>query len=178
MTESNMDIKTSLELLDFYLSKKSLHRSFIICGGASLLLQGIIFRTTRDVDVVAPPIDESLAAAALSVAYDLNLDAHWLNSGPGSIVQDLKEGWEKRVFEVFHGRNLIVFSISREDLIFSKFWALCDRQKDLQDLLLLKPSPAELFGAIEYTKTRDGHPDWPKWVDKQALIVRKGLGYE
>ncbi|MBF0362403.1 MAG: hypothetical protein HQK49_15405 [Oligoflexia bacterium] len=173
-----MDIKQSLILLDIYLGKKGLQKSFVICGGASLILQGIISRATRDIDIVAPPIDTALEEAALSVANDLNLDDHWLNAGPGSIVKDLKVGWENRVVEIFRGTNLVVNSISREDLLFSKFGALCDRQKDLQDIILLKPSLDELIEASDYTKTRDGNPDWPKWVDKQFEITKKALGYE
>jgi len=70
-----------------------------------------------------PPIDDALREAAESVAEDLGLDSHWLNAGPSSIVKDLKVGWDKRVQIVFNESNLVVYSISREDLIFSKFWA-------------------------------------------------------
>ncbi|HAZ11562.1 MAG: hypothetical protein A2X86_21600 [Bdellovibrionales bacterium GWA2_49_15] len=173
-----MDIRQSLQSLNFYLKKKNLNRSFIICGGASLILQGIIARTTRDIDIVAPPIDQALTEVAASVAEDLGLDSHWLNSGPGSIVQDLKDGWEKRVQEIFKDTNLVVYSIARDDLIFTKFWALCDRQKDFEDLILLKPTLAELNQAVEYTKTRDANPDWTNWIDKQAKRLKKELGYE
>lgn len=119
-----MNIKDSLILLNIYLSKKGVKRSFIICGGASLVLQGIISRITKDIDIIAPPIDDILKASALSVSQDLGLDDHWLNSGRETISKDLASGWESRVFEVFKDSNLSVFSISISDLIFTKFWAL------------------------------------------------------
>ncbi len=173
-----MNIQDSLILLNIYLAKKGVKRSFIICGGASLVLQGIISRTTKDIDIIAPPIDDVLKASAVSVSQDLGLDDHWLNCGPESISKDLAEGWESRVFEVFNASNLTVFSISRNDLIFTKFWALCDRQKDKQDLIQLKPSLIELKDAIKQTLTKDQNPHWAEWVNKQGDILRKELGYE
>lgn len=173
-----MNIKDSLILLNIYLGKKGVKRSFIICGGASLVLQGIISRTTKDIDIIAPPIDDILKASALSVSQDLGLDDHWLNTGPESISKDLASGWESRVFEVFNDSNLSVFSISRSDLIFTKFWALCDRQKDKQDLIFLNPSLIELEEAIKQTLSKDQNSHWPEWVNKQGDILKKELGYE
>jgi hypothetical protein len=173
-----MDIRQALILLNLYLKRLEKTSSFIICGGASLILQGIISRATRDVDVVAPPIDAALREAAVHVANDLKLDAHWLNDGPSSLVRDLAPGWEKRVEEVFRDTNLVVYSIARKDLIFSKFWAMCDRQEDKQDVLLLRPSKEELRNVVEYTKTKDANPDWPEWVIKQGHRIGKELGYE
>lgn len=172
-----MNINESLVLLNSYLAKKKIKRSFIICGGASLLLQGIISRVTRDIDIIAPPIDKMLEEAALSVANDLGLDPHWLNCGPETISKDLTIGWQERVIEVFLASNLTVFSLSRSDLIFSKFWAPCDRQKDKDDLILLKPTIEELEIAVNHTITRDGNPDWPEWVLKQSALLKKELGY-
>ncbi len=176
--ERPMKVKDSLILLNTYLKKCRANRSFIICGGASLILQGIISRATKDIDVIAPPIDEALKMAAISVADDLGLDHHWLNNGPTSITTDLREGWQERVIEIFKASNLTVFSISREDLIFSKLWAMCDRGKDEQDLLLLNPSKSELESAIEFVKTKDGNPKWPAHVKEQSNILKRKLGYE
>ncbi len=173
-----MNIADTLTLLNFYLKKKNHKRSFIICGGASLILQGIISRTTKDIDIVAPPIDKILEEAAISVANDLGLDTHWLNSDPETISRDLQKGWEERVFEVFKDSNLVVYSLSRGDLIFSKFWALCDRQKDKQDLILLKPTLKELEDAIAQTVSKDGNPTWGEWVKKQGTLMKRELGYE
>jgi hypothetical protein len=173
-----MNINESLSLLNSYLLKKKEKRSFIICGGASLLLQGIISRTTKDIDIVAPPIDKVLAEAAISVANELGLDPHWLNCGPETISKELEPGWEKRLIEVFLASNLTVFSISRSDLIFSKFWAFCDRQKDKEDLILLNPTPTELDIAVKLTLTKDGNPQWPEWVIKQSIILKKALKHE
>jgi hypothetical protein len=173
-----MNIKDSLQLLNLYLKKKNIKRSFIICGGASLIIQGLVSRTTKDIDIVAPPIDKALSEAADSVASDLGLNSHWLNCGPDSLINNLAKGWKDRIIEVFRSSNLTVFSISREDLIFSKFWALCDRQKDKNDLILLNPSKEELNNAVIQTISCDGNPSWPEWVEKQAKLIKKDLGYE
>ncbi len=173
-----MEVKKSLELLDYYLAKKNLKRSFIICGGGALILRGIISRTTKDIDVVAPPIDNELQSAALSVASDLGLSGHWLNCGPESITKDLEADWQKRVDLLFTGRALQVYSLSRQDLIFSKFWALCDRQKDHSDLIAIKPTLDELKRAADYTAKKDGNPSWPQWVEVQFNKLKKDLGHE
>ena len=72
MTELN--IISTLDLLNFHLAKIEQERSFIICGGAALILQKIATRTTQDVDVVAPEIDLALKQASQEVAKTLGLN--------------------------------------------------------------------------------------------------------
>ena len=64
----------------------------IICGGAALTIEGVVNRTTRDVDVVAlldenevlnaRPLPPAILSAALQVALALGLNGDWLNDGP------------------------------------------------------------------------------------------------
>lgn len=174
----DLDIKKALNLLNFYLVKVSQSRSFTICGGASLYLQGIISRTTRDVDIVGEEIDTVLSEAALLVAKDLGLKPKWLNSEPKSLARDMRLGWEDRIFLVYSDTNLQIFSISREDMVFAKFYAYCDRQKDLEDIIALKVTLSEINEAFELTKLKDGNPLWPKHVETQLLKLKKRLNYE
>lgn len=174
----DLNIKGALELLNFYLQKKNQTRAFTICGGASLYLQGITTRTTRDIDMVGEDMDQILTEAALLVAKDLGLKPKWLNTEPKSLARDMKPGWKDRVFLIHEDSHLKVFSISRSDMIFAKFYAYCDRQKDIEDLISMKVSPEEITDASNYTKTKDGHPLWPKHVDEQTLKLRIRVGYE
>jgi hypothetical protein len=174
----DLDIKNALNLLNFYLKMKNQTRAFTICGGASLFLQGITTRTTRDIDVVGAEIDSSLQEAAVLVAKDLGLKPLWLNSEPKALARDMKPGWEERIFLIYEESHLKVFSISREDMIFSKFYAYCDRQKDIEDLVSLKVTSSEINEALNWTKTMDTNPLWPKHTEDQAQKLRKRLGYE
>lgn len=173
----DLDIKSALELLNFYLKRKNEQRSFTICGGASLYLQGINTRTTRDIDVVGDEIDEALSEAALLVARDLGLKPNWLNSEPKSLTRDMKSGWENRIFLIHEDTQLKIYSISRSDMIFAKFYAYCDRQKDIEDLISLNVTDDEITEAAEFTKLKDGNPQWPNHVEEQQLKLRKRLGY-
>jgi len=166
-------------ILNKHLKKRGLHRSFIICGGASLILQGQSRRGrgTKDVDVVAPEIDATLMKAAVEVSEELGISSKWLNSDSKGLTRDMNPGWENRVVEVYTASHLQVYSISREDLIFAKFWAYCDRQKDLGDLVDLKVSPEEIERAANKTKNMDGNAAWPDYVDEQTQKLRKKLGY-
>jgi hypothetical protein len=174
----DLDIRKTLDLLNFYLEKNGLNRTFIICGGASLILQGIITRGTQDVDIVGPKIDDRLEEAAVYVASQLGLNPNWLNCAPRGLARDMTPGWEERIFEVYNSSCLIVHSISREDMIFAKFYAYCDRQKDLQDLLDLKVTKSEVEKAAQMTVQKDAHPLWPKYVKEQELQLKQRLGYE
>jgi hypothetical protein len=88
----DLDIRKTLDLLNFFLREKGLSRTFIICGGASLILQGIIGRGTKDIDVVGPEIDEALREAAVYVAEQLGLNPYWLNTEPKGLAKDMAPG--------------------------------------------------------------------------------------
>ncbi len=175
-----LDIAQSLDLLNFYLKKKVLSRSFIICGGAALILQGITRdgRITKDVDVLAPEIDQALKEASVQVANDLGLYPQWLNTDAKSLLKDLEAGWESRTFEIYKNTNLHVSSISRKDMIFAKFYAYCDRGRDLSDLIDLKVTLDEIKKASERTMDKDGNLRWPALVLEKAAELKKELGYE
>lgn len=53
---------------------------------------------------------------------------------------------------------------------------MCDRQKDLADLMALKPTEAELLVVAERVKQCDANENWPQYVDECVSVVLKGLG--
>jgi hypothetical protein len=69
------------------------------------------------------PLPEPLESAARTVAGDLNLDPHWLNTGPASQWKTgLPPGLEGRVsWQSFGG--LSVGLVGRRDLVFFKLYA-------------------------------------------------------
>jgi hypothetical protein len=61
----------------------------VVCGGCSLIVSGLVHRTTNDVDVLAlmasgnlmspDPLPETLLIAAKEVAEDLGLPVEWVS---------------------------------------------------------------------------------------------------
>lgn len=161
---NHMDAKSVFKALDKELKSAKVQRELIICGGAALIALGVVSRQTRDVDVLSPLIDKNLKNIAIKLAPSLGLKENWLNNGPIELTEELPKGWESRSSIVFEGSNLIVKSISRSDLIFSKLYAACDRQDDLGDLVTLKPSDKELKAAEAWVLQRDASDIWPQIV--------------
>lgn len=65
----------------------------VVCGGAAMIVTGLLSRTTTDVDIVAllddsqklvapVPLPDSLLQAAREVAETTRLSENWLNNGP------------------------------------------------------------------------------------------------
>ncbi|MFQ6047630.1 MAG: DUF6036 family nucleotidyltransferase, partial [Gemmatimonadales bacterium] len=107
------------------------HVAIVVTGGSALILQGLVDRTTADVDVLAvaqreqgrrairppDPLPNPLARAIERVAQDLGLPPHWLNTVAGSQWQTgLPPGLQERLrWRVFGG--LSVGLVSRYDLL-------------------------------------------------------------
>jgi hypothetical protein len=148
------NIKKILSDFDMKLGEKNDKREITIFGSASLLLQSIArkSRTTIDIDVIEPFVDDILRKTAAEVAEKLRLPEEWLNSAGHFFSKDLPEGWQKRTRIIYHGKNLTVRSLGREDLISTKFDAYCDRDKidDLNDLIDLEPTNAEFQRAVKW----------------------------
>lgn len=176
----NINIQDSLKLLNYYLAKKGEKRTFVICGGASLVLQGIEGRGTADIDIVGPEIDNLLREASLSVATDLGLHAKWLNDDVQKIFsKDIPIKWEARVFELFSASHLIVHSLSKLDMAALKFLAECDRQKDLQDLVDLSLSELEIDKVVKHALTRNpGTDNWAEIVEMVNSKLKEKMKYE
>lgn len=145
------------------------HRLEVVAiGGGSLLLLGLIERPTKDLDLVALKIGETLVKPiplppALSEAADdvgkvMKLPAGWLNAGPAAMLDlGLPEGFLERTIRREYG-GLVVYLASRYDQICFKLYAAADdspRGKHFADLRQLAPTPHELLQAAAWTVTHD-----------------------
>lgn len=173
------DINQVFALLDEELYKISdtIH-TITICGGATMMFFDRR-NSTNDVDVLDGVVDEEMKLASLEVAKKLQLKENWLNSSSNSFKYCYSDGWEKRVGNAFTGKALIVNSISREDLLQSKFYAFIDRGFDFEDLISLRPTRKEV---IRLMKVAFANPKNVSQGKKMIVLETKslltGLGHE
>ena len=150
-------------------------KTITIFGSSALIAQNFIDRATHDVDVIDPKLDPQFQVAAMEIAPTLGLDPTWLNSAGTVFSRHLPEGWESRTQVIFRGDALKVKSLSRGDLILTKFLSACQRVGvDSEDLASMKPSTIELKSAKKWALQRESTPEWPTRVDT-VLEKVKGL---
>jgi hypothetical protein len=171
-----MDALAVFRALDQELAKRRLQREIVICGGAALIALGVLSRETRDVDVLEPELDNAFLEAAKPVGKALGLHEGWLNNGPRDIAKELPKAWESRCTDVFKGSALQVRSIGRSDLICTKVYAAACRTDDIDDLVELTPTAAELKQAEAWTLKRDAADIWPRIVTECLAEVRRRMG--
>lgn len=172
-----------LPKFDEFLTEKQLTFEAIAVGGTALALLGVITRETRDCDILSPNIPKNIEEAAKEFSVKMKsegveLRADWLNNGPSSLIPDLPKDWELRVLIIFDGKSLRLSCLGRPDFLKTKLFALCDRDIDLGDCLLLKPTATELKDSLNWVKQRDAHPKWPERVEFVFQNLAKRLGYE
>ncbi len=160
-----MDTLSSLKLLDAELERLGVERRLFICGGAALILMKVTSRSTMDIDVLQPKVDQTLDQAAKLVAKKLGLSDSWLNNGPEDLLRYLDDQWEANCSKVYDGHALQVFALGRKDLIKSKLWAACDRMDDIPDIIALKPTQEELQEARSWVLQVDASEVWPQIVE-------------
>jgi len=99
-----------------------------ICGGAGLILTGLIDRTTRDIDTLFP--------------------VPW--------PKKLAEAFMNRAKKVKFGKRITVYFASRYDQVFFKVYAAADRGGyHVDDLLTLNPTEEEMLAAARWCLTHD-----------------------
>src|SRR5690606_2942500 len=98
------------------------------------------------------------------------------NSGPSILLQHLPTDWRSRIQQLYVGQSLRLSTLGRVDLIRSKLWAMCDRMRDVEDLIALQPDEREIELAVAWVKPLDANPDWPVHVESMALALRRRLG--
>ena len=173
-----MNVKQALDELDALVHQREAAEALLICGGASLILQGVISRDTQDVDVLHPVIDPILTDDITAVAKSLEISTDWVNNGPISLINELPMGWQDRTIPVYQGKALTVTSLGRHEMILTKAFAFCDRGRDREDLLKLNVTPDELASARLWVQDRDANPQWPEWVRDQLTQFAKEAGHE
>ena len=160
-----MNSESILNIFEAELQGHSEHLEITICGGAAIQLLGYSNRPTKDIDVIVPTIPEHLQPLIKSIANTHQLAEDWLNNGPASLIHDLEIGWQDRTTLLYMGQHLTIRVLSRQDLIFSKLYAMCDRREDIRDLLAMKVTNEDLQIAGTLVKEKDGNPNWPEWVN-------------
>lgn len=165
--------------------------SIVVVGGAGLSLQGIVERTTDDVDVIAradsdeegegvvlvrpDPLPEALQEAVARVARDYGLDPHWLNT---EIADQWKTGLPPSLETSLTWRRfggLRVGVAGRRSLIALKLFAAVDQGPEsvhYQDLLALSPTDEELQDAAEWVMSQDPSPSIETHVEQVIDHVR------
>ena len=182
----------ALETLGELLEERGHRYELAVVGGGSLLLQGLLSRTTADLDVVAriessgyltaEPLPEVLKEAVAEVAtlfsdIGRTIGSSWLNSGPTDLLRfGLPEGFSARS-ELRNYGALTLRLAGRLDQIAFKLYAAVDqgpRSKHFRDLQELKPSREELVFGARWTVTHDTSEPFEDQL-RQAL---KALGVE
>ena len=161
-------LRDALALLGALLAAEGETARIAVVGGSAMLLDGLIARATRDVDVVALVEGDELVGVSESsaglnryvsaVALELGLEPHWLNFGPTSLLDaGLPTGFLRRCRAETFGA-LTVFIADRYDLIHMKLYAATDHgptSKHMADLEAMKPSPQELEDARRWCMEHD-----------------------
>ncbi len=177
IARKSVDIKKALSLLDKELVMKKFNVELIICGGAALILMGIVSRETVDVDVITKLIPDAVLEAAKVVAKKLKYPEDWLNNKASPILDRLPVNWEDHLITVFTGKAVTIKSISRQDLISAKLHAAVDRKAaDYDDILDLNPTVLELDRARDYCLRLAQHETYEIWVNGYVKLLKKDLG--
>ncbi|HTX10046.1 MAG TPA: DUF6036 family nucleotidyltransferase [Solirubrobacteraceae bacterium] len=89
-------VRELLGALSEQLAARGQHYELVVVGGSALLAQGLVERTTQDIDVVAlrqagalskaDPFPPELIGARNRVASDFGLPENWLNPGPADLM--------------------------------------------------------------------------------------------
>lgn len=176
MTSPLFNPQDIIPAFDRYLGDLGLTFSAIAIGGAALSVLGIITRHTRDLDLLEAEIPAAIRKAAVDFARQHQLAEDWLNTGPASLAKDLPVGWRGRTQPLFDGESLKLTTLARIDLIRVKLWAMCDRMRDVDDLVALAPSDEELTTAAACVTPLDANPQWPAHVATNVAALRGRLG--
>jgi len=164
----------------------------LVCGGASLIVNGWVTRSTQDVDVLtlcgaeAPDqedlcrcneLPEYLKEAVSKVASGFGLSREWLNVGPSGLVQlGLPHDLVARSIRRDYGPKLSVFYISRFDQIHFKLYAaICGHERHFQDLRKLKPTEDEIRSAKAWVENTLYDAILP--AEMAAVMEDLGYGY-
>ncbi|CAN5697747.1 hypothetical protein BH11VER1_BH11VER1_42450 [soil metagenome] len=165
------------------------HETLVIIGGSALISLGFITRSTKDVDIMAGvdaerglvdprPMSAVLRSAAENVARELQLDPHWLNTGPADqVLAGLPEGFLSRLTRRDYGTRLTICLPDRFDLIHLKLFAIMDQGKGRHsnDLAALHPTDEELLMAARWVLTQDAGEVFPQIV--RSTLTDLGYGH-
>ena len=183
---SQAEIIRALRALGEIMLSRGVHMAVVAVGGTALILQNIVERTTKDVDVIAisrhvgegepteiespDPFPEDLTLAISKVARDYDLPDDWMNPTIGlQWKTGLPPGLAERIH--WHHYDALWFGVAdRYDLIFLKLYAAADSEGPssvhFQDLLALRPTEIELDEAAEWVRSQDTSPQFAEILEQ------------
>jgi len=194
-----MEMTEGLEALGELLTNRNLTFDIVVVGGGALLLHDLVDRPTQDMDVVALvkggrwtspktlPAEFVDAVREVAAALDLPREPRdakdWLNTGPVFLRKlGLPDGFRRRA-ELRTFGNLKVRLAARADLITLKLWAATDskrgarRKVDIEDVIKMSPSVAEIRDAVAWCAQKDGRPEFAE-VEARPVLDALGFGLE
>lgn len=104
----------------------------LIGGGAAMLLAHKVPLSTMDIDAIPMRTQvepAELDALAKKVGRDLKISPHWLTGFFGTFTYTIPPDYEKRLVEVYSGKNLKAVALGLEDLLIMKCFSR--REKDI-----------------------------------------------
>jgi len=175
----NIDVIVAISELDQAISQLGKSYTLYTCGGAALIFLGYDDRRTGDIDIIEEELTDDLKQAAKDVAQKLGIGDDWLNNSVYPLGNRLGKNWKSQCNTLYQGKAVTLKSISRQDLINSKFHATVERYgKDYQDLLWLKPSLEELEAAKQYTLKQGAAETYEVFVNHYFQELKKDLAHE
>lgn len=175
MKKALFDPKEIIPKFDEFLTLKRLRFEGVAIGGAALVVLDIIQRSTRDVDLLEVEIPEPISKAAIQFASLHGLSEQWFNAGPADLLMNLPSNWKTDLQLLYSGKSLTLRTLSRINIIRTKFWAMCDRMRDVDDLIAISPSDDEIKIAVQWVSPLDANPGWPKHVESMADALKARL---
>lgn len=152
-------------------------RVTVILGGAvaAMVTAGLpASRATHDCDVLASEPDEQWQAvqqAAGEVARQRGLPADWLNRDARMYAHLLPLGWRGRCQTVGQFGPLTVLAISRRDLMAMKLMGAAVRPQDLEDILAMRPTAADVTFLHEHLNRLDAESLTGEGHDAERAIL-------
>ena len=164
-------LEQALEALGRVLASRGLAYELATVGGSSLMLLGLIERSTSDLDVVAliedgryvkaKSLPTPLLEAVEEVGRVFQVRPDWINAGPADLLDfGLPPGFSERT-EIRRYGPLTLHVASRADQVALKVYAAADygsRSKHFQDLQVLEPTAQELVAGARWAVTQDPSP--------------------
>lgn len=170
---------------------------WLVCGGVALALQGLMSRSTHDLDVVASVVESSLSVVPLTGFSEAVLRAidrvsndrpelgthstRWVNLGASGLLRlGLPRGLEQRWRVHVVGPRLTLLLPGRADLVALKLFAAVDpvpRRQPIHkaDLEAMSPTRLELESSIDWLLTIPDPNDQLRAELRELLLE---LGHE
>lgn len=159
--EARLGINEMVQALCAIDTKLHTVESIILCGSASVILQGVNFRSTMDIDFAVLPSDAIIASVQDSIVFDCNAIG----------IIGLLVDFEDRLVQLSLGtRYLRVSCISKRDWIVSKLASpklddvLSREDITIQDLLWVRDH-FHMYGGVSFIRAQQ---------DLAYLIREKG----